>query len=174
MRKAFTLIEMMISVVILSIIMLFLYESYAALNRSNSFYAKKVELIQTQQLKKEVVFDDFSMALYKSVNILNQERNEDVIFMQSSNSLHKRHNPYIAYILKDKKLYRLESLKKFEEYPLTSDSDFVVDLIGDAEGFRVYKDTKKTENITYENYLIHIDFIKENDILIKVKVLNEQ
>lgn len=174
MKKAFTLIEMMISVVILSIIMLFLYESYAALSRSNSFYGIRVETIKDEQLRKRVVFLDFSLALNKSVRILNQERDEDVVFMQSSHSLHKRHNPYIAYIVKNKKLYRLESMKAFEEYPLEVDSDFVVDLIGDIDGFRVYKSTQKKEDISSENYLVNINFTKEDDILLKIKLLNEE
>jgi len=173
MRKGFTLIEMMISVVILSIIMLFLYQSYAALNRSNSFYEKQAEIIKEELLKKQVLFLDFSLALNGSVEILNQEKDEDVVFMQSANSLHKRFYPYIAYIVKEKKLYRLESLKPFLEYPLMADSDFIVDYLGDIDGFRVYKSIKKEENSVLENYLIHVDFTKEDDILLKVKVLNE-
>lgn len=174
MRKAFTLIEMMISVVILSIIMLFLYESYAALNRSNSFYEKRAEVIKNELLKKRVVFLDFSLALNKSVKILNQDRDEDVVFMQSSNSLHKRFNPYIAYIVKEKKLYRLESLKPFLEYPLEADSDFVVEYMGEVDGFRVYQSIQKKEESIFENYLIHIDFTKDDDTLLKVKLLNEE
>lgn len=174
MRKAFTLIEMMISVVILSIIMLFLYESYAALNRSNSFYEKRAETIKNELLKKRVVFLDFSLALYQSVKVLNQDRNEDVVFMQSSNSLHKRFNPYIAYFVKEEKLYRLESLKPFLEYPLEADSNFIVDYIGAVDGFRVYKSVQTKEETIFENYLVHIDFTKDDDTLLKVKVLNEE
>ena len=48
MRKAFTLIELMISVSILSIMMIFLYKSYASVNMSNKFYEKEVELIKQQ------------------------------------------------------------------------------------------------------------------------------
>lgn len=174
MRKAFTLIEMMISVVILSIIILFLYQSYAALNRSNSFYEQQAEIIKDELLKKRVLFLDFSLAVAKSVQVLNQERDEDVVFMQSANSLHKRFNPYIAYIIKEKKLYRLESLKPFLEYPLSADDDFVVDYIGDIDKFRVYKSIEKKENSVLENYLIHVDFTEDDDILLKVKVLNEE
>ncbi len=174
MRKAFTLIEMMISVVILSIIMLFLYESYSALNRSNSFYGERVEHIKDEQLRKRAVFLDFSLALHETVKILNQERDEDVLYMQSSNSLHKRYNPYIAYIVKNKKLYRLESIKEFKEYPFSVDNNFIVDFIGDVDSFRVYKSIKKKQDATLVSYLVHIDFTKENDILLKVKALNEK
>ncbi|MEA3371136.1 MAG: prepilin-type N-terminal cleavage/methylation domain-containing protein [Campylobacterota bacterium] len=174
MRRAFTLIEMMISVVILSIIMLFLYESYSALNRSNSFYEKRVQEIKSEQLRKKAIFLDFSLAHSETVKILNQERDEDVLYMQSSNSLHKRYNPYIAYILKDKKLFRLESIKEFKEYPFSIDNNFEADFIGYVDRFRVYKSIKKREDATLVSYLVDIDFKEEDDILLKVKALNEQ
>jgi prepilin-type N-terminal cleavage/methylation domain-containing protein len=173
MRKAFTLIEMMISVVIISIMMLFLYQSYNSLNKSNSFYALKSDAIKDEQMKKRVVYMDFALAHPSSVRILNQDKNEDVIYLQSSNSLHRKYNPYIAYMIKNNRLYRLESLKKYETYPLSLDDQFVVDDMGEVEGFRVYdKIVRNDKNILYY-YLIHIDFKKENDVLLKIKLLNE-
>ena len=172
-RSAFTLIEMMIAIVILSVMMIFLYQSYSATNKSNLFYKQKAELIKEQQLKKRLVYLDFSLALSGSMDIRKQDKKEDIVFMQSSNSIHKRHNPYIAYILKDEKLYRLESLTKFTEYPLSVDSEFVVDLLGEVDIFRVYKSTKSVDKNSSELYLVNIDFKQEDDILLKIKMLNE-
>jgi prepilin-type N-terminal cleavage/methylation domain-containing protein len=177
-RAGFTLIELMISISILSIMMIFLYQSYASLNKSNHFYKKEVGTILKQENLKKILFLDFSLALYKgtnSIKILNQEKNEDVVFMQSKNSLHKNHNPYIAYIKKDTKLYRLESLKEFKTYPLNMEDTFSIDELGIVDGFRVYKAQKTETNSTntIDNlYLIHIDFKKGKDILLKSKVLN--
>ena len=170
MKKAFTLIEMLISITILSIMMIFLYKSYASLNISNSFYKKELSSIENSQLKKKVIFLDFSLALQGKTKILNQGTKEDVVFMQSSNSIHKRFNPYIAYIVKDSKLYRLESLYEFKEYPLSFDNEFIADYLGEVNSFRVYKskDSKK------EAYLIHVDFKVDEEILLKVKVLEAE
>ncbi|HIC13491.1 MAG TPA: prepilin-type N-terminal cleavage/methylation domain-containing protein, partial [Sulfurimonas sp.] len=41
-KSAFTLIELLISIAILSILMLFLYKSYANLNRSNILLHEEV------------------------------------------------------------------------------------------------------------------------------------
>ncbi len=168
-RRGFTLIEVMISISILSIMMIFLYQSYASLNRSNAFYKKEVIKIVDRDIVKKIVYFDLTLALHDSVKILNQEKDEDVIFFQSSNSLHKNYNPYIAYIKKDSKLYRLESLKEFKEYPLGVDSEYSVDYLGDINSFRVYKSNKKIPAL----YLTHIDFKEGNDILLKIKMLNE-
>ena len=173
MRKAFTLIELMISIVILSILMLFLYKSYAGLNKSNKIFAQEVQKISKIELLKKVIYLDYSLAIKNDTNgsivqVLNQDKNEDVIFMQTSNSIHNRVNPYIAYIVKEEKLYRLESLKKFTEYPLGTDSEFVVDELGDVKSFRVYK----SREVSKELYLVHVVFKKENEILLKIKVLN--
>jgi hypothetical protein len=149
--------------------MIFLYKSYASLNHSNSFYKKEVETIKSGQLKKRVLFLDFSLALKKEtvIKIINQDKDTDIILFQSSNSVHNRYNPYIAYIKKDSKLYRLESLKKFNEYPLSADAEFSVEYFGEVESFRVYKSSNKHKEL----YLIHVDFKNDEDILLKVKVL---
>lgn len=176
MRKAFTLLEMMISITILAIMMLYLYHIYASLNISNDIFAKATKKIGKSEQKKQVVFLDFSLALKETnatINILNQETKEDVLFMQSAHSLHRNFNPYIGYMVKNKKLYRIESLKPLSEYPLSVDSEFVVDEFGEVNGFRVYKNDKKKDQNASEAYLVHIDFKDEDDILLKMKMLNE-
>jgi len=168
MRKAFTLIELLISIVILSILMLFLYKSYASLNRSNDTLAQQTQKIKKEELLKKTIYLDFSVAFAATFKTLNQSKTEDVVFLQSSHSVHDRINPYIAYLVKDKILYRLESLKPFKEYPLAADSEFVADTLGRVKTFRLYKSSKAASMI----YLLHIVFENKNEILMKLKVLN--
>jgi len=166
-RAAFTLIEMMIAITILSIMMLFLYKSYANLNISNSNLKQETNrLLKIQKIKK-VIYLDFLTALYHSTTIINREKNEDFVVLQTSHSIHQRFNPYVTYIVKYKKLYRLESLKKIAEYELASDSEFDIDYIGEVNSFRFYKSKEK------EIFLVHIDFKNMDEILLKIKPLNE-
>ncbi len=168
-RGGFTLIELMVAISILSVMMIFLYQSYASLNLSNKNLKNEITgIISTQKLKK-VIYLDFSLALHKSVKIESREKTEDAVFFQSSNSIHKRYNPYIAYIVKENKLYRLESLKEFKGYELAIDSEFDVDYLGEVESFRVYKSSNNKKEI----HLVHINFKNFEDILLKIKVLNE-
>jgi len=169
-RSGFTLIELMVSISILSIMMIFLYQSYSSVNSSNKNLKNEIRGIAGTQKLKKVIYLDFSLAQHQSVKILNQDTKEDVVFFQSSNSMHKRYEPYIAYIVNEDKLYRLESLKEFQEYPLAMDSEFDVDYLGEVDSFRVYKST----NDTKELYLVHVEFKNFEDILLKVKVLNEK
>lgn len=167
MKKGFTLIEVLISVTLLSIMMLFLYKSYDSLNYSNSFYKKEVTHLAQEQLIKKIIFLDFSLIVNKSISILNKDKNEDFVLMQSTNSLHHMYNPYIAYIIKNTKLYRLESLKRLT-YPLSVDSEFSVDCIGQVDGFRAYTSSNEIEDV----FLIHVNFKNKNDVLLKISSLD--
>ena len=169
-RSGFTLIELMVSISILSIMMIFLYQSYSSVISANKNLKNEITGITGTQKLKKVIYLDFSLALHKSVKILNQDTKEDVVFFQSSNSIHRRYEPYIAYIVKEDKLYRLESLKEFQEYPLSMDNEFDVDYLGEVDSFRVYNST----NDKKELYLVHTELKNFEDILLKVKVLNEK
>lgn len=168
MKKAFTLIEILIAITVLSVMMLFLYKSYSALNLSNRFYKDELSQIKSGYLKKKVLFLDLSLALEQKVNILNQDPKEDVLFLQSANSIHKRHNPYIAYIVHNSRLCRLESIHEFSEYPLRTGGEYVADCMGEIKSFRVYR-SKEQESA----YLVHADFKEDEDILLKIKTLQK-
>ena len=170
MRKAFTLIELLVSITILSIIMIFLYKSYAMLNQSNSIFKEESKKIIDVQKIKKVIYYDFLLAQKDSIHIKNIQKGEDFVYLQSSNSIHQRFNPYITYIVKDKKLYRLESLKMLNSYDIEPNSEFDVDFLGEIEVFKVYKTTLKNK----DRYLINIDFIKNIHILLKVKNLEDK
>ena len=166
MKKAFTLIELLVSITILSMIMIFLYRSYAMLNQSNSiFKVESKKIIDIQKIKK-VIYFDFLTAQKDSIQIKNIQKGEDFVYLQSSNSIHQRFNPYITYIVKEKKLYRLESLKMLKSYELEPNSKFDVDFLGEVEIFKVYKSSTKY------THLVNIEFKSKDEILLKTKSLD--
>ena len=167
MRKAFTLIELLISIVIVTILMVFIYKSYASLNRSNDIVTAEVQKLQKFQKIKKTLFLDLLQAKQGSVKILNQEKNNDVVFLQTTNSLHHRFNPYVAYILKDKYLYRLESLREFKEYPLGVDDQFIVDKLIPVKLFRLYPPRDKKQSA----FVLHAIFENEGEVILKIPQL---
>ena len=146
--------------------MLFLYKTYAGLNKSNTLFEAEIEKISKQEKIKKIIYLDITQAM--KITIQNQEKNEDVVFMQTPNSLHRRIHPYVAYVVKEKKLYRLESLREFSIYPLESEGDFVVDELGEVEIFRIYPSREQNKNL----YLVHTLFQSKDEVLLKVKALN--
>lgn len=166
-RSGFTLMELLISISILSILMLALYKAYDALNFSNETYKKKSYNIKTLELKKRTIYLDFALSLKGTIKYLNEEPKEDMVTFQSSNSIHRRYNPYITYFVKDTKLYRMESLQKINEYPFNNEINADVDELGSVKKFKVFKAKDKT------TYLIDARFKVENNILMKVKSLNQ-
>ena len=171
-RNAFTLIEMMIAIVIFSLIVVFLYRSYGALKQSNEKYATITKRMERMWRLKKMLYLDFALSLKSDVSVLNQERNEDVVILQSANSIHNRFNPYIAYVMRDGWLYRLESLRKLQ-YPFGADVGGDVDKVAQVKRFRVYKAMKKENQNAVSYYLVDIKLENGESILYKIRSLNE-
>jgi len=166
-RYSFTLIEMIISVIILSVMMLFLYKTQTTFRLSSDNIKKETDSIVRMQKIKKTLYMDFALAINKSLKIQNRQKNEDVVFLQTSNSIHKRYNPYIVYKVKNKKLYRTESLKPIMTYEFPADSEFDADCLGEVESFRVYK----SSDTNHHTCIIYVKFKKE-EVFFKVKILN--
>lgn len=170
-RSAFTLIEIIIAITILSIMMLYLYRSYAALNLSNAFYQKEATAIKESKLKQKILFLDFSLLLFGEYEIVKNEKKEDAVFLQTSNSMHGRINPYIAYIIKDARLYRVESYKKMTTENLGTERVVDIDDFGEVQKFRVYENSLgKEEKLSF---LIDVAFKNSSNLLMRVRALNE-
>ncbi len=170
-RAAFTLMELLVSISILSILMLALYKAYDALNISNDIFKEKTKEIQTLSLKKTTIYLDFALGLKDDTNAtlkyLDQDTKSDIVTFQSSNSIHRRYNPFLTYFVKNDKLYRMESLQKIQRYPFDGFVIADIDEIGEVKKFKIFKSKKD------ESYLIDARFKDEGNILMKVKSLNE-
>jgi prepilin-type N-terminal cleavage/methylation domain-containing protein len=166
-RAAFTLVELLISIVILSVLMLFLYKSYVELNSFNRVYKTEVEKLQRFERIKKRLFLDLSLAKKRSLILINSDKAFDMLSFMSSHSVHQRINPYITYIVKDKVLYRLESRRQIKSSPVKSDISFDIDKLGAVEKFKIFS---IRGNIEY--YLCQVKFRDKAEILFKVKVLN--
>lgn len=170
-KKAFTLLELLISIVILSIMIIYLYNSYASLNLSNANLKNETKSIENIEQIKRVVYMDFLNAFGKkasAIKIENREKDEDFVSLQTTNSLHRKINPYVSYIVKEKKLYRLESSKPITNYDISIDNNFISDYLGEVKTFQIYKSSDKSNNL----YLVYIDFTSLKEVLYLVNALN--
>jgi len=171
-KDGFTLVEMMVAIGIFALIAIFLYQSYASFNLSNKqLKSLNTKLSRYEKIKK-TLYLDFALALEKKITVLNQERDEDVVLFQTSHSIHRRFNPYVAYLIKQGHLFRLESLRKLS-YPFDTTMQSVdIDDFGKANRFRVFLAYTKESNTTKSLYLIDARFSNKKNILYKVIGLN--
>jgi len=147
MRKAFTLIELMISIILLSLIMSFLYQSVAQLQQSNQQFLKKTNSMQKREDILKLLYNDFINA--SSVQWYDRTGDKDTIVMQSSNSLHDMTQPYLVYrIYKDENtLRRVES--PVEKVDLVNKVFRFDDIVTEVKMFKVYEN--KGHYLVYMN-----------------------
>lgn len=162
-RPGFTLLEMMISIVIFSLITVYLYQSLDTLRHSNTVHAQKLEDVDGRYRITKTLFLDLSLASAASVEPVWEDAKTDTLFLQTSHSLHQRIMPYVAYTLKDGYLYRTESPERLP-HPLEIVDNLIVDKLAAVDVFRIYY------NKPY--VLVHIRFKGEEEQLMKVRVLN--
>jgi prepilin-type N-terminal cleavage/methylation domain-containing protein len=168
MKKAFTLIELVISIVILSILMIFLYKSYSDLNLVNAIYTKEITKISKTEHIKETLYKDILLATYTTISITSESKNYDYLYMQTKNSIHQLINPYVSYIIHNKTLYRLESAIKIDSYPIQNDIPFIVDKIGEVEKFRIYPSQNQIDQL----FLVQLKLKDQLNMVFKIKALN--
>lgn len=141
-KNAFTLIEMVISIIIFSLICIYMYQAINTVSKSNDLYIKLYKVSEQTEKVKQLFYNDIFLQtdIYATSNITDKE-DFSIIRFHTKNSIHSMINPYIAYFIKDETLYRIES-HKHEEIPLTyANIEHVkVDkLLNDIKLFRVYE-----------------------------------
>jgi len=164
-RQAFTLIEMMIAISVFSVVMIFLYQSMATIDKSNRFYGEKLKTIETNQALLKTLFLDLSLSVANSGEINNINKDEDMVFMQTTHVVHDHVMPYVVYFVKAHHLYRVESYTKLT-YPFESNINAQIDDFGIVKKFRLYKNST--------HFLLHISSNAKDDTLLKIRHLNAQ
>ncbi len=166
-KNAFTLIELLIFITILSIVMLFLYKSYADLNKTNKVYEKEVLKLQHISRIKRVLYLDLLLLTKATLTVSHQDAKFDFVSFATEHSLHRRIKPYVSYIVKENILYRLESNKAIQSTEISREQPFIIDKIGSVKKFKLYLPKKKEEIVVLE-----ADFKDASPAILKIKALN--
>ncbi len=166
MKKAFTLIEMMISIVILSLIVTYLYSTNSSLSNSNKIITQELSEISSYISLQEILYRDIQEAV-TDINITTQQKEQDFVSFRTKHSLHLRVLPYVAYILKNDKLYRVESAEPLIYREISAQDDYDVDIMGDTELFRLYRKKEQKEQ-TLNSFLLHVIFSHKKELLLKI------
>ena len=164
-KNAFTLIELLISIAILSIVMLFLYKSYADLNKMNKVYEKEVSKLEHTSRIKQALYLDLLLATKKTLILSHQDAKFDFVSFTTEHSLHRLIKPNIAYIVKEKILYRVESNKAIKSVEIPREQLFIIDKIGSVEKFKLYTSAGGI-------VMLEAEFEDAAPIVLKIKMLN--
>jgi len=157
MRRAFTLIELMISVILLSIIVTFLYQSVAQLQNSNQQLMKNTDKIVDRENLLQVLYNDFMNM--SALNVADKVEKTDVIVFQTSNSFYAMSQPFVRYeVGRDAVLRRIESSAQKLDY---ENSFFRFDTIAhDVSMLKVYE--------SKGHYFIYVKSDKMEDIYLDI------
>ncbi len=161
MRQAFTLMELMVSIVLIVLITLFLFGAIASSKLSNDTLLKHSN-IEVQRMELfELLYRDIIEAIHIKP-LESKNRRFNIIEMQTKNSLYNIATPYVAYYVNSKTdvLTRLESAREIK-LPITYENEnFIVadELLKEVTAFNFY--TTNTEDNTSKT-----DSSKDNNSL---------
>lgn len=164
MRRGFTLLELLIAVSLLSIIMLYLYQSLSTLQEGNRFYGETLKQVNREQKLLKVLYLDLALSEKGSVTVVDEDRNHDIVLMQTAHSIHHRIMPYVGYVINQHGLFRIESSQELT-YPLRGDEEMQIDPLGAFDHFRVYR--------TKTHFLVDIWPLEGEQQLFKVRGYNQ-
>lgn len=153
-RSAFTLMEMLVSVVLLVLITLFMYSAIAGSNMTAKTLQKHSASDQNRTLLYALLFRDCVEALWVRPMAM-PNKHFTVLQMQTRNTLYDIAAPYVTYYVngQSKALIRLESATRirlpvsYEQKPLIH-----ADVLGaDVTSFNVYAAALSDTNTTDGN-----------------------
>ena len=150
-RKAFSLVEMIISVILLGIIVVFLYETVSNLEQTNRIFSDNENSLSKKERILDLLYEDIFLA--NSVDIKGIDNS--LVSIQTSNTLFDIAQPNVTWLVVREKntLLRFESTKEFEKMSSDNSDYYHISKVGEnCEIFKVYQSNKK------ENILIHIQF----------------
>lgn len=153
-KRAFTLLEVMISISILSLIFVYLYSSIDSLKRSNSFYEKKNEVIKFQEKILKVLYSDLILS-NKKIDLL-EDGSKDYSILRidkTKNSLYNiKETTVIWFVSKEEDtLIRVESKKdinlpiKYDDIPYV----YLDKIFSECKAFKLYKSNDKDKLLLY-------------------------
>ena len=159
MKRAFTLLEVVISITLFMILLIFLYKTLDQTKHSNNKLSSHTENIKYKNELYDIFLEDILESRSK-IEIKKDNDKNSLLRFESSNSYHNSFFNHITYLISSNdKLIRIESKDKFnfgETQIGFYDYAFIDILLEDIEYFEVNENSKKSN----ENYVF---VVKQKD-----------
>ena len=179
-KPAFTLIEVMVSVVLLSLMITYLYNALGVLQNSNSSLLSKEKQLDTRDFLFSLLYKDLFESRSATVTST-QSKDFDILKIKTANSLHDITTPNVMYVVvkEEKKLIRIESTKTFA-LPIPMESMYMLhadEVAKEVEFFKIYSESSSENNQTNSGN-VQNDVQKEvtvtGNILLGLKLRNQK
>lgn len=151
MKKAFTLLELIISITLFMIIVVFLYKTLDQTKYSNNLFSNKQEILKQSNHLHNIFLEDIAEA--SNITIKSDKNKNAIVKIVTHNTYHNAFFNNITYFIgHSKELIRIESKEAFKEDEAVSidflNNAFIDILLEDIEYFDV-----KNMEINY-NFII--------------------
>jgi len=159
-KSAFTLVEVLISIILFSMIVIFLYQALDITKKTNQFFSSKLEIKQNKNKLKEIFFLDL-MNKIQTISTNKDNQGNSLVAFKSKYTYHNPFYQHITYLVtKKNNLVRIESKAPFDKeklYDTFFDNAYIDILYRDIKRFQVIKgskifffiSTKKDKQIRY-------------------------
>lgn len=162
-RKAFTLIELVVSIALFGLIATFLFGTIDGLRQQQTFYHKKESLIAQKNKIISLLRTDLDRAQSVSVSTASDKAFDSISIAGSNRSLYGVDRPFVIWLVlkNDNTLIRLESPSPLS-IPISPEARYVThsDRIGNhCELFRLYDSPKYR--------LVYLKFENESPLIVE-------
>ena len=167
MKKSFTLLELLISISIFSIIIVFLYKTLDQTKYSNILFSKKQETLKESNHLHNILLEDVTES--NSIPTVTPDKNKNsIVKINTSNTYHDAFFNNVTYLVGNtKKLLRIESEKVFTEFEAKNidfyRNAYIDVLLEDIEYFELKNDgnnynfvikQKAKDRVIYNTFII--------------------
>jgi prepilin-type N-terminal cleavage/methylation domain-containing protein len=156
MKKAFTLLEMLVSITLFSIILIFLYQVLETTKNHNNKYEVQVERQLNLYELELAIFKDFANQK-KIIEPIKEDKNKNhILQLQTNTTYHDPFYNHVVYFLsRDNELIRIESKKllNFSNLSASLENSFVDIVENNVEKFQVTLSEDKSTYFFYIEYL---------------------
>lgn len=162
-RRAFTLVELLVSIALFGLIAVFLFGSIDGLRKQQGFFKKKEAILSHKNQILSLLRTDFDRAKLVTISKSSSKDFDTVLITGSNRSLHKIDRPDVAWVMlkTDNTLVRLESAYPII-LPLTDEAMYLThaDIIGKhCEIFRMYDSAKQR--------LVYVKFENQSPLIVE-------
>jgi len=147
-KKGFTLVELIVSIMLLSIIAIFLYSTVSNLQKQNKMFSKLQHRVQKKEKIIDLLYDDIFES--DELNITNKEFS--LINIKTKSTIFNISHPYVTWLVsRDKNtLLRFESILPFDRLNSQNSYYYHISKVGEnCEKFQIYQSSKKNKILIY-------------------------